>query len=182
MINNAVIHGSVVAVHATAALLSLTLGGAQLARRRYGDRLHRRLGRVWVAAMYLTVASSFLIQDLRPGHLTLFHALSVFTLGTLSTGLLAAVRGNIALHLRMMTGSWLGVVGAFVGAVAVPSRTIPQLAVEEPGLLAAWVAAVALATYLLLSGRRRRASGPGRPGAASGAPSAGRAGTAPVPS
>jgi uncharacterized membrane protein len=155
MTDNAVIQAVVVAIHASSALLSLTLGGAQLARRRYGDRLHRRLGRVWVAAMYLTVVSSFLIRDLRPGHFTLFHALSVFTFGTLTTGVLAAVRGNVPMHLRMMTGSWLGVVGAFVGAVAVPSRTIPQLAVHQPWLLVGWVAAAAAATYLLVSGAPR---------------------------
>ena len=49
-----------------------------------------------------------------------------------------------------MTGSWLGVVGAFVGAVAVPSRTLPQLAVHDPWLLAAWVATVLAAAYLLV--------------------------------
>jgi uncharacterized membrane protein len=153
MIDNAVIHGTVVAVHASAALLSLTLGAAQLLRRRYGDRLHRRVGRVWVGAMYLTVLSSFLIRELRPGHFTLFHALSVFTFGTLTTGLVAAVRGNVPLHLRMMTGSWFGVVGAFLGAVAAPTRTLPQLAVHQPELLAGWVATVGVATYVLVSGR-----------------------------
>jgi uncharacterized membrane protein len=153
MSNNAVIHAGVVSVHASAALLSLTLGGAQLLRRRYGDRLHRRLGRVWVVAMYLTILSSFLITDLDPGHFTVFHALSVFTTVTLTTGLLAAVRGNVALHLRMMTGSWFGVVGAFIGAVAVPSRTLPQLAVHQPWLLAGWVAVVLVATYVLVVGR-----------------------------
>jgi uncharacterized membrane protein len=122
-------------------------------RRRYGDPLHRRLGRVWVTAMYLTVLSSFLIRELRPGEFTVFHVLSVFTFGTLSTGLLAAIRGNIPLHLRMMTGSWLGVLGAFIGAVAVPSRTLPQLAVHHPWLLVGWVATIAVATYVLVVGR-----------------------------
>jgi len=143
----------VVAVHATAALLSLTLGGVHLLRRRYGDRLHRRVGRGWGAAMYLTIASSFLITDLRPGQFTVFHALSVFTTFTLTTGLVAAIRGHVPMHLRMMTGSWFGVVGAFVGAVAVPSRTVPQLAGEHPWVLVGWVAAVAAATYVLVTGR-----------------------------
>ena len=150
MNDNAVIHGAVVAVHASAALLALTLGAAQLLRRRYGDRLHRRVGRVWVAAMYATVVSSAFITDLRPGAFTLFHALSVLTTVTLTTGLVAAVRGDVALHLRMMTGSWLGVVGAFVGAVAVPSRTLPQLAVHQPWLLAGWCATVLLAAYVVV--------------------------------
>jgi uncharacterized membrane protein len=153
MRSDGVVHGVVVAAHASAALLSLTLGGAQLLRRRYGDRLHRRVGRVWVGAMYVLLATSFFITDLRPGHVTVFHALSVLTTVTLTTGLVAAVRGNTGMHLRMMTGSWFGVVGAFVGAVAVPSRTVPQLAVEQPLVLAAWVAAVGAATYLLVSGR-----------------------------
>ena len=168
MSDNAVIHALVVAVHATAALLALTLGAAQLLRRHHGDRLHRRIGRVWVAAMYATVVSSFLITDLRPGEFTLFHALSVFTTVTLTTGLVAAVRGNVALHLRMMTGSWLGVVGAFVGAVAVPSRTLPQLALAQPWPVAGWLAAVTAATYLLVRGpvphavARRAVAGAGR--------------------
>jgi uncharacterized membrane protein len=153
MNDNGVIHAVVVGTHASAALLSLVLGGVQLVRRRYGDRLHRRLGRTWVAAMYATILSSFLITDLRPGELTVFHALSVFTTATLTTGLVAAVRGNVPLHRRMMTGSWCGVVGAFVGAVAVPSRTIPQLALHQPWLLAGWVAAVLAAAYVLVVGR-----------------------------
>jgi hypothetical protein len=103
--------------------------------------------------MYLTVLSSFLIRELRPGELTLIHALSVFTFGTLTTGVIAAVRGNVGLHRRMMTGSWLGVVGAFVGAVAVPTRTLPQLAVHQPEVLVGWVAAVGVATYVLVGGR-----------------------------
>jgi hypothetical protein len=59
----------------------------------------------------------------------------------------------------MMTGSWFGVVGALVGAVAVPSLTLPQLAAHQPWLLAGWVAAVVVTTYLLVVGRL-----PGRPG------------------
>ena len=152
----------VVAAHATAALLSLALGGVQLARRRHGDRLHRRVGRVWVAAMVVTLVSSFLITDLRPGRFTVFHALSLLTTATLTTGVVAAVRGDVALHRRMMTGSWLGVVGAFLGAVTVPSRTLPQLAVHQPGLLAGWVAVVLLLAWVLVTGRlpgaRRRVS------------------------
>ena len=170
MSNNDVIHGGLVAVHATAASLSLALGGAQLVRRRYGDRLHRRVGRVWTAAMAVTVVSSFFITDLRPGAFTVFHALSLLTTATLTTGVVAVVRGYVALHRRMMTGSWLGVVGAFVGAVAVPSRTLPQLAVHQPWLLAGWVAAVALAAGVLVTGRlpgaarRRQVTGRARVG------------------
>ena len=37
-----------------------------------------------------------------------------------------------------MTGSYFGLIGAFVGVLAVPSRRIPQLAIHElplPGVL-----------------------------------------------
>lgn len=87
-----------------------------------GDRAHRLVGRIWVLAMYWTVLSSFLIIELRPGHYSWIHGLSLFTFGTLSTGLWAALTGRIRLHPGLMTGSYFGLLGAFVGAVAVPVR------------------------------------------------------------
>jgi hypothetical protein len=51
-------------------------------------------------------------------------------------------------HRRFIAGSYLGLVGAFVGAVPVPTRDIPQLAMHRPFELA-------LAVWVAFSPRRR---------------------------
>jgi uncharacterized membrane protein len=134
-----------VAAHASVASLALVLGAWQLLRRPRGDRAHRRVGRVWVVAMYWTVLSSFFITELEPGRFSWIHGLSALTFVTLTIGTWAAVLGHVALHRQFMTGSYLGLIGAFVGAVAVPSRDIPQLLVHRPLVLAVAVVAVAVA-------------------------------------
>lgn len=131
MSNNTVID-VVIACHAAAASVAMVLGGHNLLRRVRGDRVHRWVGRVWVVAMYWTVLSSFAIKRLRPGHFSWIHGLSVFTFVTLSVGLWAAVTGRVRTHQRFMTGSYFGLLGAFVGAVVVPVRQIPQWAVHRP--------------------------------------------------
>jgi len=150
MANNAVI-----ALHASAATVALLLGGYNLRRRSKGDRTHRLVGRVWVVVMYWTVLSSFAIQRLRPGHFTWIHGLSVFTFLTLTVGLVAAWRHRVDLHRRFMTGSYLGLLGAFLGAVAVPVRDIPQWAVHHPAALTVAAAGclLAAATVVRLSHR-----------------------------
>jgi uncharacterized membrane protein len=122
----------VIALHAGGATIALALGAYQLLRRTKGDRAHRWVGRVWVVAMYWTVLSSFVIKRLRPGHLSWIHGLSVFTFLTLSIGLWAGMTGRIPIHRGFMTGSYFGLVGAFIGAVVVPSRLIPQWAMHQP--------------------------------------------------
>jgi uncharacterized membrane protein len=126
----------VIALHAGGATLALVLGAYNLIRRTKGDRPHRWVGRVWVGAMYWTILSSFTIQELRPGHFSWIHGLSVFTLVTLSIGLWAGMTRRIQTHRRFMTGSYFGLLGAFAGAVAVPQRQIPQWTIHEPAGLA----------------------------------------------
>jgi uncharacterized membrane protein len=140
-----------VVAHALGASLALTLGGWQLLRRARGDRAHRLVGRVWVVAMYWTVLSSFFITELDPGHFSWIHGLSALTFLTLTLGTWAAIRGRIRLHRHFMRGSYLGLIGAFLGAVAVPQRDIPQLLVHRPLVLAATVAAVAIATVTVVA-------------------------------
>jgi len=119
------------ATHASTASVGLLLGGYQL-RRVKGDRVHRSLGWVWVAAMGFVTTSSFAIRELRHGQLSLLHVLSVVTLASLIFGVVAIRRGNVARHRGAMRGSWFGLIGAFIGAVAVPKRRIPTFAVTDP--------------------------------------------------
>jgi uncharacterized membrane protein len=150
----------VIAIHATAASLSLTLGGFQLLRRTTGDRTHRLVGRVWVVAMYVMLVSSAFIRQLSPGHFSVFHALAIFTFGTLTIGLVAAVRGDIPRHRGYLRGSYVGVVGAFVGAVAVPQRDIPQLMVHRPVVFAGAVIGLVVLTAGIVRVCRRSAGEP----------------------
>ncbi|WP_433058664.1 DUF2306 domain-containing protein [Dactylosporangium sp. CS-033363] len=147
----------VIPLHAAAATVSLLLGAYNLLRRTRGDRVHKVAGRVWVGAMYFTIVSSFLIQALNPGHFSWIHGLSAFTFVTLSIALWAALTGRIETHRRFMTGSYLGLLGAFVGAVAVPQRDIPQWIVHRPLELALGaLACAAVAAGVVLAGRRGR--------------------------
>lgn len=151
-----------VALHAIGASLALLLGPVNLYRTPPGDRLHRRVGRVWVTAMYWTAGSSFLIRQLNHGAFSWLHGLSAFTVMTLTIGLWAALTQRIELHRGMMRGTYIGVVGAFVGAVVVPQRDIPQLAVHQPFVLLAAVlslVAVAVVVVLSLRGPRERDTG-----------------------
>jgi uncharacterized membrane protein len=149
-----------IAAHAVSALTCLGLGGYVLLRRTKGDAAHRAAGWCWVAGMTFVASSSFAIRDLRDGRLSLLHVLSVVTLVSLGLGIRAARRHDVRRHRANMRGSYFGLLGAFVGAVAVPDRAIPTFLVTDPwGALAA-AAAIAATTATLIAaahatGRRR---------------------------
>lgn len=151
-----------IAAHAIAASLALLLGAVNLLRRPKGDAVHKIVGRVWVVTMYWTVLSSFFIRRLNPGSFSWIHGLSVFTFVTLTIGLWAAVTGRIAMHRGYMRGTWFGTVGAFIGAVAVPQRDVPQLAVHHPYLLSLAAFAVLAAAWAIVALAKRAAGEPAR--------------------
>ena len=155
-----------IALHAIGATFSLAVGALVMLRRRKGDRAHRRVGRVWMAAMYWTTGSSFGIRALHPGHLSWIHGLSAWTLVSLTVALWAARTHRRRLHRDFVVGSYFGLVGAGVAAMAFPVRLAPQLLIHRPliflGVIAAVVAA-ALAVGHACGLWSRRASD-GRPG------------------
>ncbi|WP_314323032.1 DUF2306 domain-containing protein [Paenarthrobacter ilicis] len=123
-----------ISVHAIAASYALIFGAVNLLRRTKGGSLHKVVGRIWVASMYIVVLTSFGIRTI-DGGFNWLHALSVLTFCTLTAGLWAVRKRNIRAHRSFMTGSYFGLIGAFVGVLAVPSRRIPQLAIHELPLL-----------------------------------------------
>jgi uncharacterized membrane protein len=151
-----------IALHAAGATLAVALGGYQLLRRPKGDLLHRRIGRLWIADMYWVTVSSFGIRRLDPGHFTWIHALSLWTILSLTLAVLAARRRNRRAHRRWAVGSYLGLLGAGIAAVAFPTRLVPETAVHAPWALLG-VTAVAVACILLAA---RVPSRTGRPPAA----------------
>ncbi|MGO4235753.1 DUF2306 domain-containing protein [Pseudarthrobacter sp. YAF2] len=123
-----------ISLHAIAASYALIFGAVNLLRRTKGDSVHRTVGRIWVVAMYVVVLTSFGIRTI-DGGFNWLHALSALTFCTLTAGLWAIWKRNIRAHRGFMTGSYFGLLGAFVGVLAVPSRRIPQLAIHELPLL-----------------------------------------------
>ena len=158
-----------IAAHATGALLALVLG-AVMALRRKGDRAHRRLGRVWMVVMYWVALSSFGITRLHPGHFSWIHGLSAWTFVSLTMAWRYARRGDVRQHRGWVLGSYFGLVGAFLGAVAVPQRLIPRTVVSHPLWAATATFAVLLVAALVVSrsGAASTASPARRPSRRSG--------------
>lgn len=123
-----------ISLHALAASYALVFGAVNLLRRTKGGNVHRIIGRIWAVAMYVVVLTSFGIRTI-DGGFNWLHALSVLTFFTLTAGLWAIWKRNIRAHRSFMTGSYFGLIGAFVGVLVVPSRRIPQLAIHELPLL-----------------------------------------------
>lgn len=121
-------------LHAVAASYALIFGAVNLLRRSKGGSIHRTVGRIWVVAMYVVVLTSFGIRTI-DGGFNWLHALSALTFCTLTAGLWAIRKRNIRAHRSFMTGSYFGLIGAFVGVLAVPFRRIPQLAIYDLPLL-----------------------------------------------
>lgn len=132
-----------VALHAAAAFLVLLLGPVNLIRPQR-DQLHQRLGYSWVALMYLTCASSFLLLE---RGLTFLHGLSVFTAVTVTLGVWRAMRGDHVGHRANMVGSYVGTLIAFGFAALMPTRLLWRTGESSPAALA--LAALALGAVAL---------------------------------
>lgn len=148
---------ALIVIHAVAATLAVVVGAVNLARRGRGDAAHRLIGRIWLASMYFVAGSSFWIQHLRPGDFSWIHGLSAFTLVSLSLGWWFARHGNRPAHAASMIGTYIGLWGALIGVVAVPSRLVPQafqdswwaMSVLVLAIVAAGLGIVAVATRMM---------------------------------
>ena len=120
-------------IHLAAAVLSLLVGAAVLARTK-GTPSHKLLGRVWVGLMLAVALSSFWIFDLRKGAgPSVIHLLSAWTLISLGLAVYFIRRG---------------LAGAGLGALA-PGRLLAQLLLAGRGpLLRPWRDAQAVAGAL----------------------------------
>jgi uncharacterized membrane protein len=93
--------------HIATIVLALCLTPVMLLRRR-GDRLHRRLGWVWVSAMGLTALLTFWIRGLNQGSLSVIHILSAWTLIQVPLIVWAARGHKIARHRAAVRGMVTG--------------------------------------------------------------------------
>ena len=112
-----------VATHAGLAAAALVVGAAVLSRRK-GTASHKLLGRSWVVLMVTVALSSFWIFEIRHGTgPSLIHLLSVWTLISLALAVWFIRRGNVRAHRGFMIGTFIGLAGAGLGALA-PGRAL----------------------------------------------------------
>ena len=108
-------------LHLSSATAALALGLLILGMTK-GTPLHRMLGRAWVAVMTLASLSSFWLTGLREGW-SVIHLLSVWTLLAMALAIRFIRKGDVKRHRAFMTGTYLGLVGAALGALA-PERLL----------------------------------------------------------
>ena len=155
-----------IAAHAAGATLAVLLGGYNLWLSRKGDLLHRRVGRIWFVTMYSVAFSSFGIKRLNPGHFSWIHGLSAWTILSLTIALWAAATHRIEAHKQWVAGTYLGLLGAGIAAVATPHRLVPQTAMHAPLTLLAALAGLTAVAWLIvrLAARTATASARQAPG------------------
>lgn len=113
----------VIVIHTLAALTAVLLGAWLLSARK-GHRAHRIAGWVWVLCMATVAGISFAIRG--PGGFSWIHGLSVFTLATLITGVLAARTHRVQAHRMNMISLYVGalvITGLFT---LLPGRLLGQ--------------------------------------------------------
>lgn len=107
---------AMVQLHAAAALSALVLGALQLTAPK-GMLPHRVAGWAWVALMVAVALSSFWITSAARAHrFSWIHGISAIVLLLLPLAVLAARRGRIGSHRRLMACLFLGglvIAGAF---------------------------------------------------------------------
>lgn len=121
-----------IAFHAALAATAVLVGTAVLLRRKVAAS-HKLLGRVWVVAMAAVALSSFWIFEIRQGAgPSWIHLLSVWTLTSLALAVWFIRRGNVRAHKGFMIGTFLGLAGAGLGALA-PGRALSRLLLAGGG-------------------------------------------------
>jgi uncharacterized membrane protein len=87
--------------------IACALTPAMLLRRR-GDRLHRQLGYLWVAAMFSTALISFDIRLIMDGGFSPIHILSLLVVLTTPLVIITARRHEVRRHRRLVRLLTLG--------------------------------------------------------------------------
>jgi uncharacterized membrane protein len=108
--------------HIAGALIALALGTTVIFMRK-GTRIHRRVGWLWVGAMFGVAITSFWISGIRPGQFSAIHLLSILTLVTLPYAIWARRVGRISSHRAAMISLYVSLIAAG-GFTLLPSRLL----------------------------------------------------------
>lgn len=98
---------AVIWVHLVTVLVALGLTPVMLLRPR-GDAVHRLLGKVWVAAMVLTAAESFLVRFSNHGRFSFIHLISAYVVVVAPLIWWTARTHRVAAHRRQVRGMVTG--------------------------------------------------------------------------
>lgn len=93
--------------HVTIIIIAMALTPLMLLRKR-GDRLHRRVGYVWVGAMLLTAMVSLDIRVINHGEFSPIHLLSIWTIIQVPLIVIRARQHDAVRHRRAVHGMVLG--------------------------------------------------------------------------
>ncbi len=131
-----IFHGILGAIALVTGLLILLL--------RQGTRLHKRIGKVYVAAIYLLCFTSFFIFELF-GRYGVFHIFSMVSIGAVTAGVIPLLRKEkdwYKRHFENMLWSYFGLVLAtcshFFGSVFVFFKS------HGTSVLITWIATAAI--------------------------------------
>ncbi len=94
-------------LHLGSMMIALALTPIMLLRRR-GDRPHRALGTIWVAAMLATALISLGIRNANHGNFSIIHILSAWTLFQVPLIWWSARHHRLAVHRRSVRGMVTG--------------------------------------------------------------------------
>ncbi|MFZ1813854.1 MAG: DUF2306 domain-containing protein [Rhizobiaceae bacterium] len=114
-------------LHMLAAIGAFVLGAFVLWRRK-GNASHRFNGRIWVGLMMVTALSGFFIHELRVwGQWSPIHIISALVPMALIWAILAARKGDITSHRRIMQSSYVGGMVVAGGFTFLPGRLNHQI-------------------------------------------------------
>ncbi|KQU85909.1 MULTISPECIES: DUF2306 domain-containing protein [Ensifer] len=155
-----------VQLHVATVIPAAILGAFLLARPK-GTRLHRLLGKIWLALMVVTAFSTFFIHEIKlVGGFSPIHLLSIYVLFGSWQTIAAARRHDIPAHRGHVAGMYLGgivVAGLFT---LLPGRLLhaslfSELSIWQSAVMAALLAALLISAAVLsirqgrLFGRRK---------------------------
>ena len=94
-------------LHLGTVILAMVLTPVMLLRQR-GDRWHRWLGRIWVAALFLTALASMNLRQINHGQFSVIHILSLWTMFQAPMAMIHARSGRIDKHRSSVRGLVIG--------------------------------------------------------------------------
>lgn len=148
-------------IHVAAVVPAAILGAYLLARPK-GTRLHRLLGKIWMALMVVTALSSFFIHEINLVYgFSPIHLLSVFVLAGSWRAILAARRHDIRTHRRIVSGMYFGGIVVAGLATLLPGRLMHAVTFSGnswPTLVLFGLIAAAIVAAVGLRPRRGRAA------------------------
>ncbi len=116
--------GSVVTVHAFAAMVAFLLGSVQLLAPK-GTLPHRTLGYIWVLLMLTVISTSFFIYDVRMwGPFSWIHLLSLAALFGLVSLVREARRHDVREHKKSAIFLFFGAIVIAGGFTFMPGRAM----------------------------------------------------------